>query len=146
MNYASRLERFLAFIIDNFLLRLVAEILLLVGGDHSAVALLGAFACLVVYNVLTVASNWQATPGQHLMRLRVIRRDGRLLNERDALERFLAFIIPFLPMYLSIAPLEVLSMATVWLMMAWFMPILLRDDRAGVHDVLCGTLVVKVPR
>lgn len=146
MTPAPRLERFLAFVIDNFLLRLMAELLLLVGNGNSPIVMLGIFACMVVYNILPVASRWQATPGQHFMRLKVVRLDGKLLNERDALERFLGFLIPFLPMYLSIAPIEVLSMATLWLMMAWFLPILMRDDRCGVHDVLCGTNVVKAIR
>lgn len=146
MTLAPRLERFLAFVLDNFLLRLLAEILLLVAGGNTTIALLGIFACMVFYNILPVASRWQATPGQYFLRLKVVRLDGNPMNERDALERFLGFMMPFLPMYLSIAPIEVLSMATLWLMMAWFMPMLLRDDRRGVHDVLCGTNVVKVLR
>lgn len=146
MTPAPRLERFLAFMIDNFLLRIIAEILLLIGGPNSALALFGVFACVVVYNVLSVASPWQATPGQYFMKLKVVKLRGGQLSERDALERFLAFMLPFLPMYLSIAPIEVLSMATSWLLLAWFLPILFRQDRAGVHDVICGTLVVKVPR
>ncbi len=146
MTPAPRLERFLAFMIDNFLLRIVAEIIMAVGGPNSLVALIGVFACVTVYNVLPVASTWQATPGQYLMKLKVARMDGRQMSERDALERFLGFMLPFLPMYLSIAPIEVLSMATTWLLLAWFLPILLRDDRRGVHDVLCGTIVVKAPR
>ena len=146
MMPAPRLERFLAFMIDNFALRIFAEILLLIGGPHSALAMVGVFACVVVYNVLSVASRWQATPGQYFMRLRVVRHDGSQMTERDALERFLAFMLPFLPMYLSIAPIEVLSMATTWLLLAWFLPILMRDDRSGVHDVICGTIVVKASR
>lgn len=143
---APRLERFLAFMIDNFLLRIAAEILIAVGGIHSALAMVGVFACVTVYNVLTVASSWQATPGQYFLKMKVARLDGKPMRERDALERYLAFTLPFLPMYLSIAPIEVLSMATSWLLLAWFLPILLRPDRCGVHDVICGTVVVKAPR
>lgn len=146
MTPASRLERFFAFMIDNIALRIIAELLIAIGGANKPLVLFGAFGCIVIYNVFTVASSWQATPGQYFMKLRVVRLNGKLMNERDALERFLAFMLPFLPMYLSIAPLEVLSMATTWLLLAWFMPILLRDDRRGVHDVICNTIVVKAVR
>lgn len=146
MKPAPRLERFLAFMIDNLVLRMLAELLIALGGAHSALAMIGVLACVLVYNVLSVASSWQATPGQYFLKLKVIRLDGRPLRERDALERFLAFMLPFLPMYLSIAPIEVLSMATTWMLLAWFLPILWREDRRGVHDVLCEMTVVKVAR
>lgn len=146
MNPAPRLERFLAFMIDNLLLRVAAELLIAIGGTHSALAMLGVFACVTVYNVISVASSWQATPGQYFLKMKVARLNGQPMRERDALERYLAFMLPFLPMYLSIAPIEVLSMATSWLLLAWFLPILFRTDRCGVHDVICGTVVVKVSR
>ena len=88
------------------------------------------------------ASRWQATPGQRAMGIHVARNDGKPISQRDALERFLAFAMPTLPLYLSVAPQEVLGMVSLWLALAWYGPIMLRDDRRGVHDILCNMKVL----
>lgn len=142
MNYASRIDRFMAYMIDNAIMLAITWLMIQIGGAQSLFALLGALACQLAYVIISTASSWQATPGQRLLGIYVARLDGQNLTERDALERFLAYIIPSLPINLSIAPMEVLSMASMWLAAAWFTPILWREDRRGVHDVLCNTMVM----
>ena len=145
MMPASRLERFFAFIFDYFMVVIlsvgVASVV-----PYAVLVLYSMLICSIIYYTIALASSWQATPGQRLMQLRVVKLDGRLLTERDALERFLAFYIPFLPIYLSIAPLETLGTISTALMIAWFLPILLRDDHRGMHDLICNTNVLKAPR
>lgn len=142
VTYAGRLERLFANLIDSMIMLLPATALVALGGTESALALIGSFLCNIAYYVAFTASSWQATPGKRMLGIHIARLDGKLLNERDALERFLAYTIPTLPLYLSVAPQQVLGMATLWLSIAWFAPIILRDDRRGVHDVICGTHVL----
>lgn len=144
--YAGRFERLLAYVIDSSVLLVTATLLSKVGGPQSLFAIFGSLACQLAYVIVSTASPWQATPGQRMIGMYVAKLDGKLLTERDALERFLAYIMPTLPINLSIAPIEVLAMATTWLVVAWFSPILWRDDRRGVHDVLCNTVVLSGKR
>lgn len=140
--YPRKLDRLFANIIDSFLLFLGSSALVAIGGANSAMAVVGVFLFTLGYYVGFTSSRWQATPGKRMLELYVVRMDGMPLSQRDALERFLGYALPSLPLYLSIASEEILAMATVWLSMAWFGPILLRDDGRGVHDVLCGTVVL----
>ncbi len=142
MNYAPRLDRFLAYIIDSAIMLVIAGLIIKIGGAHSLFAMLGALASQLAYVIVSTASSWQATLGQRAMGVYVARLDGKPLSERDALERFLAYVLPTLPINLSIASIEVLTMASFWLIAAWFSPILWREDRRGVHDVLCDTVVL----
>lgn len=146
LAYAPRLERFIAYIIDSMFLMLPLVFLSNFGAPESALVVIGIFASDLVYHTVFTASEWQATPGQRIMNMHVTRLDGRLLTERDAVERFLAYQMPRLPMYLSIASFELRAVVISWLVIAWFAPILLRDDRRGVHDVICNTAVVNGKR
>lgn len=146
LTYANRVERFIAYIIDSMFLVLPVALLSELGGPESALLVIGIFASDLVYHTAFTASEWQATPGQRIMGMYVARLDGRLLSERDALERFLAYQMPRLPMYLSIASMELRAVVISWLVLAWFGPILWRPDRRGVHDVLCNTIVVNGKR
>lgn len=144
--YAGRLERLLANLIDTLILIVPSLLFAKIGGQHSAIAMLGAFAFNLGYYTYFTAGAWQATPGKRMLGLYVIRRDGGRLHERDAATRFLAYIMPSLPLYASFIPESVSPTVTVWLSLVWFTPVLYRPDRAGVHDLLCGTRVVKGKR
>lgn len=142
LSYAGRFERFVAYILDSMFLMLPLVLLSNLGGPESALLVVGIFASDLVYHTIFTASSWQATPGQRIMNMHVVRLDGRLLAERDALERFLAYQMPRLPMYLSVASFELRAIVILWLVVAWFGPILWRTDRRGLHDMLCNTAVV----
>lgn len=139
--YAGRLERLFAYLIDSiFLLFPAAAMMNLLNGNGLAV--LSSFLCSLAYYTHFTASAWQATPGKRLLGIYVIRTDRRKLTRRDALERFLAFIIPGLPIYTSFIPDQVATIMVFWLSLFWFLPVLFTDERIGYHDRLCRTRVV----
>lgn len=138
---AGRLERFLAYLLDS-LLAFVGISIVIAPLDTPSAAMAAAFLCQLAYSVMFTSSGWQATPGQRLLSIRIVRNDGRRLDRADALQRFLAYIMPTLPMHASFIDPQLAPMLTVWLSGIWFAPILLREERTGIHDMLCGTRVV----
>ncbi|MES2984572.1 MAG: RDD family protein [Pseudomonadota bacterium] len=138
---AGRLERLFAYLIDTILGLIAASI----AGQLLAptgLALIGAFCGFAAYYTLFTASAWQATPGKRLLSIYVIRADGRPLTKRDACERFLAFMLPNLPVYTSFIPATIAPILVVWLCLFWFAPILFSPTRQGFHDRLCHTRVI----
>ena len=141
LTYAGRLERLFAYLIDVlilFVLTLFAVLLLGQGGP----GLIGAFLCNAAYYTAFTSGSWQATPGKRLLNIYVIRTDGRPLSQRNALDRFLSFIIPSLPIYSSLLTQQQAASVVLWLSIMWFMPILTTPQRTGLHDRICDTRVV----
>ncbi len=139
--YAGRLERFLAYLIDAIILLVPSMLLVGLMGAVSSVTLASFLINLVYYTYFT-ASHWQATPGKRLLGIYVARADRQPLSQRDALERFLAFILPTLPLYTSLLAENTAPMIVVWLSVVWFSPILFTVERMGLHDRLCNTRVM----
>lgn len=150
MTYSGRTERLLANLVDTIILFLPASLVaaLTAGTDANGnptvapVSLLVVFCVNLIYYTAFTSGPWQATPGKRLLGLYVIRADRRSLTQRDALERFLAYSLPSLPMYASFMPSDFAPMVTLWLSVFWFAPILTHPMRLGVHDKLCNTRVV----
>lgn len=95
------------------------------------------------YYTISMGSSWQATPGKRIMEVHVVRAsDGGKLSHREALARYLAYLIPSLPIYTSLDT-GITEMLVIWLSAAWFVPILITEQKTGVHDMLCHTRVVK---
>ena len=138
---AGRLERLFAYLIDTLLLVLPSGLVVSLVGTGGE-GMLAGFMCNLAYFTGFISSPWQATPGQRLLAIQVVHRDGSKLDRLDALERFLAYTIPMLPMYASFLDPKIAPAITVWLTCVWFLPILIRADRAGMHDMLCGTRVI----
>lgn len=143
---AGRLERIFAFLIDKILLIFPAMLLLALTG-HTDAKQVGPiiaidFLCHLVYFSWALGSSWQASPGQRLLGIYVVHADGRPLTRRDAVERFLAFVLPQLPAYTTLLDAQMGQTLSVFLVTAWLIPILIRDDRTGLHDQLCNTRVV----
>jgi uncharacterized RDD family membrane protein YckC len=141
-TYAGRLERFLAYLLDTIILVAPKYLILGAFGSESGVGLLLAFAIDAVYATWFVGSHWQATPGQRLLTLHIVRTDGRKLNYTAAFERYLAYLLPSLPLYSSFLPPDFARTLAGLLIMGWFAPILFTAERTGIHDMLCGTRVV----
>jgi uncharacterized RDD family membrane protein YckC len=139
--YAGRLERTLAYFIDMIALSLPLAFLLALVRSETLAQPIGFF-CSLGYFAWFIGSSWQASPGQRLLGMYVVRLDGRALTLRDGVERYLAFFLPQLPIYTSVLTIETAQMLTGLLAMVWVLPILFLEDRAGVHDQLCGTRVV----
>ena len=139
--YAGRLERVFANIIDSFILLVPSGITVNILGE-SSLGMVVMFLCNIAYYTAFNGSRWQATPGKRLLNIYIIRLNGRKLGQLQALERYLAFTIPSLPIYLSFLNENTATTLVMLLSILWFLPIILRDDRAGLHDRLCNTRVV----
>ncbi len=139
--YAGRLERLFANLIDTIILILPGGLLSAML-DADGLAMLGMFIMSAAYYTHFTASAWQATPGKRLLGIYVIRTDYRMLSQRDALERFLAYTIPSLPIYASFISPEIAPLLVFWLSLFWFAPILFTPERVGLHDRLCHTRVL----
>ncbi len=139
--YAGRAERFLAYLIDAILL-LVPVILIVDVMGMAHVVILMSFLISLTYYTYFTASRWQATPGKRLLGLHVAHADGRAMGVRDALERYLAFVLPSLPLNASFIPENIAQSLVLGLSVLWFSPILFTEERIGLHDRLCGTRVL----
>lgn len=142
LTYAGRVERLFASVIDRTLLLMPGAVLANIWGAESGIAMFLYFFVNLAYYTGFTAGAWQATPGQRLLSMYVIHADGAPLTQRDALERFLAFVLPSLPLYSSMVSENLAPMITVWLSIFWFSPILYTPERVGVHDRICNTRVV----
>ena len=139
--YAGRLERLLAYLIDTILLVVPAMVFAsLLHGDPVVTPL--CFLASMAYYTYFTASRWQATPGKRLLGIYVIRTDHRMITLRDGAERFLAFILPSLPMYTSFIPQQMAPGVSLALSVAWFASIIYTEERVGMHDRLCHTRVL----
>lgn len=139
--YAGRLERLLAYLIDTIILVVPAMYFASILRGDPVVTPLCFLASLGYYTYFT-ASRWQATPGKRLLGIYVIRTDHRALTYRDGVERFLAFILPSLPMYTSFIPAEMAPGMSLALSIVWFASIVYTEERVGMHDRLCHTRVL----
>lgn len=108
--------------------------------DQSA--LLVKFLCFTTYHLLSTSGRWQSTPGQRLAGVHIIRTNGRTITKSLALERYLAFVMPFLPLYAGFLPEKTAGILVIWLCIFWFTPILYAREKQGMHDRICLTRVV----
>jgi uncharacterized RDD family membrane protein YckC len=139
--YAGRLERLLAYLIDTIILVVPAMYFAsILHGDAIATPL--CFLASMAYYTYFTASRWQATPGKRLLGIYIIRTDNRMLTYRDGAERFLAFMLPSLPMYASFIPANVAPGLSLTLSIVWFASILYTEERVGLHDRICHTRVL----
>lgn len=139
--YAGRLERLFANLIDTLILLVPHGLLISAFGEGGGV-LVSGFLCNLIYFTWFTASAWQASPGQRVLSMYIIHANGQPMTLRDALERFLAYTLPVLPMYASFIDDKVAPLITVWLTALWFGPILIREERTGLHDQMCNTRVI----
>lgn len=143
ITLAGRPERFIASLIDGLAIFVVPSLLFsMLHITNSAIAAITVFTFNLVYYSGFTAGHWQATPGQRMLGIYVAQLDTTLLDWRAATARFLAYYMPMLPFYTDRLTLDVAQKLFLWLTIVWFAPILVRADRRGVHDLLCGTIVV----
>lgn len=140
-NYAGRLERLLAYLLDTLAVLSISTFLEKSMGKGD-VATLFVLACLIAYHIVPLASDWQATLGQRLLSIHIVRLDGKRIDTTAAFVRFLAFIMPSLPLYSTLLSPDIAGALAGALVVFWFAPILFTPDRAGIHDQLCYMRVV----
>jgi uncharacterized RDD family membrane protein YckC len=154
MQYAGAWQRFSASAADGFILSVLTFLLSFfvdppgwMGDDGLA------FAIGLVYS-LRIGSKQQATPGMWKRKIHVVMADGGRIGYGMAFCRYLAFSIPFaFDLYvnsrvsilalLDNPKLGVLWLAGLFLHALWCLPILFDKEKAGVHDMICNTRVVK---
>ncbi len=138
---ASSGERLLAYLIDAIISVIPNLVIFKITGSEGLTMMIG-FCITGWYYTHFTASPWQATPGKRLIGIYVIHANGQKLARRDALERFLAFILPSLPLYVSVFPPSMMMSVSFMLLIFWFSSILFTQERIGYHDRLCNTRVV----
>ena len=141
MVYAGRLERFFAHLLDTLVL-MVGKLTLMGSLGDGGIVILFAFLLDAAYYIYFLSSAWQATPGQRLLSIFVVRSNGGLLNRDLAAFRFICFVLPALPIYASFLPEAFAQSLMAGLVIFWFAPILFTEQRAGLHDQLTHTRVV----
>ena len=80
----------------------------------------------IIYYTAAIAL-WRATVGMGLCRLRVMRVDGSRVGVGRAFARYLA------------SNLSLLLLGVGYLLIAF------REDKRGLHDLICDTVVVRLP-
>jgi uncharacterized RDD family membrane protein YckC len=140
IRYSSRLGRFIAYLIDGFVLGILVGIpyfigimLLTVGvsGDSSIMAVIGGVVMLIGAIIGLAYRPWMwsrggQTVGYKAMRLRVVRAvDGGPVSGGQAIARFLGYIIS-----------AIFYLGFIW--------ILFDEKRQGWHDKLASTVVIEV--
>lgn len=139
--YAGRGERILANLIDSVILVIPGGMMAAaLGGGGLAIA--ATFMTSLAYYTFFTASKWQATPGKRLLNIYVVRTNHKPIDVTAGLERFLAYIIPSLPLYSSFLPPDLMPVVVLWLSVFWFLPIVYTPERTGIHDRLCHTRVL----
>ena len=140
LPYAGFALRALALFIDSVILLISSAAILSLFDNRFIEAVVGLIISGSYYTYCT-AGPWQATPGKRIVNIYVVHKSGRALTQREALARFLAYTMPTLPIYSSIdnQPAQVLMM---WLMLIWFVPAMITQQRTAIHDILCDTRVL----
>ncbi|MFM9889111.1 MAG: RDD family protein [Rickettsiales bacterium] len=140
-QYAGRLERLFANLLDTLFLMAPNLLLVKFFGD-GGVSLVAGFLCYAAYYTFFTASDWQATPGKRLLNIFVIMRNGRKPDMTESFERFIVYLLPTLPLYTSVLSPWMAQTLFVWMSIFWFAPILTTPERRGIHDTLVGTRVM----
>ena len=148
MEYASRLQRFIAFIIDVIVLAVIVGILTAIGIVEFSVSeeasttdgLIQAIIVVAYYVILTVA--FGATLGKMAMGMKVVDRDGNkagagLVLIREVIARALGALLASV-VGAGIGEAVGLAVAIIIVIM-----ILFDERRQGLHDKIGGTFVVK---
>lgn len=148
MEYASRLQRFIAFIIDLIILAVIGGILAAIGIIEFSVSeeasttdgLIQAIIVVAYYVILTVA--FGATLGKMAMGMKVVDRDGNKAGAgpiliREVIARALGALLASV-VGAGIGEAVGIAVAIIIVIM-----ILFDERRQGLHDKIGGTFVVK---
>ena len=137
-------RRFIAFIIDRFILWVVLSLIVsyILGVSNSfqnfdynidmynwgnlfSRQFLVTELLLMAYFVVSETSSWQATIGKRMMGMKVVTTNYQKLEIKDAILRYLS-------KYLSMA---VMGLGFIW--------IIFDDKKQGWHDKIANTFIIK---
>lgn len=114
--------RFIALIIDGFILGLITG--LLFAGARNAGGFVG-FVVGVIYQWYFLTQQNGQTPGKRIMGIRVIKVSGAPLQAADVIVRYIGYYVN-----------------SIVFMLGWIWA-LFDKDKQGWHDKLAGTVVIK---
>ncbi len=148
MEYASRLQRFIAFIIDIIVLAVIVGVLTAIGIVEFSVSeeasttdgLIQAIIVVAYYVILTVA--FGATLGKMAMGMKVVDRDGNKAGVgpiliREVIARALGALLA------SVVGAGIGEAVGIAVGIIIVIMILFDERRQGLHDKIGGTFVVK---
>jgi uncharacterized RDD family membrane protein YckC len=103
-----------------------------------------ALVVSAAYNILFIASDWQATPGKRHCKIAVVTEDGSALTlQQSALRHFSAGAIGAAMLifnWLGMVDMETLfTLNSLGLFFALF-----TKERTALHDMICKTRVIRV--
>ena len=122
-NLAGFGERFLAILIDGFILGIIGAVLF--GAGRGTGGAVGFLVGAIYYWYFLTQQNGQ-TLGKRIMHIRVVKTNGQPLTAADAIVRYIGYYINSIVFFLG----------WIW---AFF-----DRDRQGWHDKLVSTIVIKV--
>ena len=145
--FAPLHERFLAFLIDNIIMAFIGAIcavMMQITQHDVGPATLVSFLVGLFYYSYFHSGKWQASPGMRILGLRLAKLGKfRTIRPSDAAMRYIAMVMPVLPIYTSIIPRDFAMTLVFWLGMVWFGLAVFRPDRAAMHDLLSNMRVVR---
>ena len=154
MEYAGRLHRLIAAIIDGIIVLVITSILNAIGvmdtnpfDDTEAIAamdsVIQAIVILAYYVVLTVTLG--ATLGKMALGMRVVGKDGNQAGVGPVLVR--EFVIRALGTFAALVLGETIGGLIGFAVFIIIVILVLFDERRqGLHDKIGGTFVVRAPR
>jgi len=139
MQKATRVERFVASLIDSLIMVIIILPLVYIGGGlDSNSSLLSSFIYSIISIIIFMAINWSLlltkgqTIGKKIMNIKIVKYDGSNIDKDTILKRYgIYFGLGFIPFIGSI-----LSLINVLL-------IFKADIRCG-HDLIADTIVIQV--
>jgi uncharacterized RDD family membrane protein YckC len=121
-EFASVRERFCAAVIDALLLALVSVVFISLTGQYG-------FAMSIIFGAVYHWYWWTRftgqTPGKKIMNIRIVKANGKEIDDIDAVTRYFA------------AWLGLVTVGLGWWMMTN------DSQRQALHDKIAGTIVIK---
>ena len=150
--FASTPRRFVAYVIDNFLILILAWIvaiglILVVGSSSTIASVLSAVTFMAVtfgYFALGWRSGARATPGMRVLRLQIGNAfDGRPLTMDQAVRRWVALGYPLYALSVIPAVAGLASLAELVLLIALLITTIASQTKQGLHDRFANSAVVE---
>ena len=117
--------------------------------------IIGFVASLFYYGILNSKLGGGATIGKRLLGLRVVRRDGRMISPLRAILRTVVYLLPFYTngvdfsfLHLPAQQMTVFLVADCAVIFGgggaiFYLYLANRNTRQSLHDLVCGTFVVR---
>lgn len=164
---ASRFKRFLAYVIDGFILLIVPSAINFIlkktplfSTDITAslIYTVPSLVLCILYIAFFESSGYKATPGKKIFNLYIVTTDGNQLSFKRALTRYMILALPniiflLIDLYLKRDLYDYNLKYTLPVIYAFFivtviniiciLPVFFTKKRQGIHDLLTHTVVYR---